>query len=147
MPVHFQPSQYHTVVPFVYVPGVDKIIEFTKKVFDAVELHRMQIPNGPIMHAEVKIGDSIIMFAEPMGDGKPVPSMLYVYVPDVDAAYQKALDAGATSVAKPTDQFYGDRSAGVVDASGIYWGIGTHIEDVKPEEIIRREEAMRNKKG
>ncbi len=95
-------------------------------------------PDGTIQHAEVKIGDSIVMLADAAGEWKPRPSMLYLYVNDVDETYRLALAAGATSLREPTTHFYGDRSGGVEDPVGNHWWIATHVEDVSPEEIQRR---------
>ncbi len=89
----------------------------------------------------MKIGDSIVMMAEPFGEWKSMPASLYLYTEDVDASYKRALEAGAASVSEPADQFYGDRSAGVKDPSGNYWGIATHVEDVSPEEMQKRMKA------
>jgi PhnB protein len=105
----------------------------------------MAHPDGTIMHAEVKIGDSIVMMGEARGDCKPMPGSLYVYVNDADATYRRALQAGATSMMEPGDQFYGDRTAGVKDPSGNQWTIATHREDVPPEELRRRAEALMKK--
>lgn len=133
------PEGYHSATPYLIVPGVAKVIDFLKQTFDAKESHeRMSRPDGAIMHAEVKIGDSPIMLGEPMGQFPPMPASIYVYVADTDACYQRALKAGATSLMEPADQFYGDRNAGVRDPAGNVWWIGTHIEDVAPEEIARR---------
>ena len=135
------PEGYHTVTPYLAVEGAAKIIEFTKQAFGAQERHRMAAPDGSIMHAEVKIGDSHVMLGEARGPVKAMPSMLYLYVPDVDAVYQRAIGAGAKSEQEPADQFYGDRTASVKDFAGNIWGIGKHIEDVDPEEMDRRAKA------
>ena len=135
------PEGYHTVTPYLVVPGVARLIEFLQQAFDAEERHRMARPDGTIMHAEVRIGDSIVMMGEATGEFQPIPAMIHLYVADVDAAYRRALAAGATSVREPTDQFYGDRTGGVKDASGNQWWIATHVEDVPPEEMKRRSEA------
>ena len=133
------PEGYHTATPYLIVPGVAKVIDFLKQTFDAKEIHeRMSRPDGTIMHAEVRIGDSPIMLGEPMGQFQPMPASVYLYVPDTDACYRRALKAGAASLMEPADQFYGDRNAGVKDPSGNSWWIATHIEDVAPEEIARR---------
>ena len=132
------PEGYHTATPYLIVPGVAKVIDFLKETFDAKETERMSRPDGAIMHAEVRIGDSPIMLGEPVGQFGPMPATVYVYVPDTDACYQRALKAGGISLMEPADQFYGDRKAGVRDPSGNVWWIGTHIEDVAPEEIARR---------
>lgn len=138
MAVRHVPEGYHTATPYLVVPGVAKVIDFLSQTFDAKETERMTRPDGAIMHAEVRIGDSPIMLGEPAGQFQPMPASIYVYVTDTDAAYQRALRAGATSLMEPADQFYGDRNAGVRDPAGNVWWIGTHIEDVAPEEIARR---------
>jgi uncharacterized glyoxalase superfamily protein PhnB len=93
------------------------------------------------MHAEVKIGDSMVMVGEATDQWKPMPATIALYVEDTDAWYKRAPQAGATSVREPSDQFYGDRSAGVKDSAGNQWWIHTHIEDVPPEELQKRAEA------
>jgi PhnB protein len=125
------------------VQGVAKLIEFLKQAFDAQEIHRPMLrPDGTIMHAEVRIGDSVVMMGEPMGERMPMPGSLYLYVHDTDAVYHRALQAGATSLMEPADQFYGDRTAGVQDLVGNHWWIAIHKEDVSPEELARRGEAF-----
>jgi len=114
-------------------------------VFDAEELERLAAPGGRIGHAEVRIGDSVVMIGDARGEHAPTQAMLYVYIDDVDATYQRALAAGATTVQPPTDQFYGDRSGGVKDAFGNMWWIATRIEDVAPEELKRRAQAAMEK--
>jgi len=139
------PDGYHSVTPYLVVPGVAKLIEFLKEVFQAKEIERFAAPDGTIMHAEVRIGDSVVMMGEPPRNGqpwqKPMPATVHVYVNDVDAAYQRAIQLGAISLREPADQFYGDRSGGVQDASGNQWWISTHIEDVSPEELRKRAQA------
>jgi uncharacterized glyoxalase superfamily protein PhnB len=145
MPVKPIPEGYHSVSPYLAVRGADRLLDFVKKAFGAQELHRMVRPDGTIWHAEVKIGDSIVMLAEPQGQWKPMPSALYLYVPDVDVAYHLALQAGATSIMEPADQFYGDRNGGVQDPTGNLWWISTHKEDVAPDELLRRAAAYQKK--
>jgi PhnB protein len=129
------PEGYHTVTPYLVVPGAPDVIEFLKQVFGAEEMFRMAGPDGRVMHAEVRVGDSIIMMGEvPEGEAAR-PAMIHLYLEDVDAAYARALAAGATAVAEPKDQFYGDRSGGVEDAAGNRWWIATHVRDVPPEEM------------
>jgi uncharacterized glyoxalase superfamily protein PhnB len=140
------PDGVHTVTPYLVVAGIPKLIDFLKQAFGAQEVGRMARPDGGIMHAEVQIGDSKVMMGTPMGEWKAKPCSLYLYVEDVDAVYQRAIQAGGTSVGEPKDQFYGDRSGGVIDPSGNYWGIGTHIEDVSHEEMAKRFAAMCAKK-
>jgi len=136
------PDGYHSITPFLIVPGAAKLLDFLQQAFEAQELHRMPRPDGTIMHAEVRIGDSLVMMGEPMGDGQPLFGSLYLYVHDVDAVYKRALQAGAISTSEPADQFYGDRSAGIKDPVGNQWWIATHKEDVPPEEIARRAKAF-----
>jgi PhnB protein len=136
------PEGYHTVTPYLVVQGVPRLIDFLKRAFDAREIMRMPRPDGTIMHAEVRLGDSAVMMGEAMGEFKPMPGSMYLYVDDTDATYQRALQAGATSTMEPADQFWGDRYAGVVDPVGNHWWIATHIEDVLPEELARRAEAF-----
>ena len=135
------PDGYHTVTPYLVVQDVAGLIDFLERAFDAEETERMQSPDGPIMHAEVRIGDSVVMMGEAGEDTPPMPAMLHLYLEDADAAYQRALDAGATSLREPEDQFYGDRTAGVKDDFGNQWWLATHIEDVTPEEMQRRADA------
>jgi uncharacterized glyoxalase superfamily protein PhnB len=142
------PEGYHAVTPYLVVQGVPKLLDFLKQAFGAHEIMRMPRPDGTIMHAEVRIGDSAVMMGEAMGDHKPRPSCLYLYVEDADATYRRALQAGATSTMEPADQFYGDRNAGVADPVGNEWWIATHIEDVPPDELARRAEAyMQQQQG
>lgn len=136
------PEGYHTVCPYIVISGVAKLIDFTKQVFDAKEIHISHRPDGSIMHAEIKIGDSIIMMGE--SPGKQFPAMLHLYVEDVDAVYRRALAAGARSIREPTDQPYGDRSSGVEDAFGNQWWISTHVEDVSSEEMEQRAKAAKS---
>jgi uncharacterized glyoxalase superfamily protein PhnB len=142
MAVKAIPEGYHSVTPYLIAQGSSKILDFVKETFDAQEIMRMPGPNGTIAHAEFKIGDSFLMISDGGEMFPPMPCSLYVYVEDVDATYNRALKAGATSVKEPANQFYGDRSASVKDFAGNIWGIGTHIEDVSPEEIERRVKAM-----
>lgn len=137
------PDGFHSVTPYLIVQGVAKLIDFLKQSFEAEEtMVRTTRPDGTIMHAEVRIGDSIIMMGEPMGEFQPMPGSIYLYVNDTDAVYKRALQAGATSMMEPADQFYGDRNAGVKGPSGNIWWIATHIEDVSPEELAKRAEAF-----
>lgn len=143
MAVKWIPDGYHSVTPYLVVEGVGKLLDFVKQAFDAKEVHPpMRRPDGSVMHAEMNVGGSIVMMGEPRGDLPPMPAALYVYVTDADAVYRRALQAGATSVMEPADQFYGDRSGGVKDPCGNLWWIATHKEDVSPEEMKRRAEKL-----
>ncbi len=141
------PSQYQRVIPYLIAKGASDLMEFLKIVFDAEETERMSMPDGTVAHGEIKIGESTIMVSEASEMYKENPTMLYIYVEDVDATYKKALDAGATSVKEPENQFYGDRSCMVKDASGNSWGIATHVEDVPPEEMEKRAAEAMSKSG
>jgi len=150
MSVDFKPAAYHTLTPYLIVKGAATAIDFYKSVFSATEVMRMPGPDGSIAHAELKIGDSMIMLGEEnptWGAHSPQtlggsPVGLCVYFPDVDARFASALAAGAT-VHKPVqDQFYGDRSGTITDPFGHNWTISTHIEDVSQEEMMKRMDAM-----
>jgi PhnB protein len=141
------PDGYHTVTPYLVVPRVAELIDFLKQAFGAEEMFRMPRPDGAIAHAEVRIGDSMVMMGEPMGQFQPMLAMIHLYVDDADTMYKRALEAGATSVREPTDQFYGDRTAGVKDPAGNQWWIATHKEDVAPDELARRAEAAMKQEG
>jgi len=133
------PEGFHTVTPYLVVDGAEKIINFMKEAFGAQPVFEpMMRPDGKVMHAEFKIGNSIVMIADSSERAQATSTMLYLYVPNVDAVYQMALKAGATSLMEPADQFYGDRSGGVKDPAGNHWHIGTHIEDVPPAELKKR---------
>ena len=138
MAVKYIPEDYHTVTPYLVVTGAAKLIDFLKQAFDAKEVVRMAAPGGPVVHAELRIGDSMVMMGEAGGPNPAMPAQLYVYVKDVDAIYKKALAAGGTSLREPANQFYGDRNCGVKDPCGNHWGIATHVEDVPPEEMKKR---------
>lgn len=138
------PDGFHTVTPYLVVPGVAKLIDFLKQAFDATEVFRHALPDGTVSHAELRIGDSRIMMGDSRGEHKPMPAMLYLYLHDVDTAYRRAIQAGATSVQEPANQFYGDRNCGVQDACGNQWWIATHVEDVPPEELKKRADAAKH---
>ena len=133
------PDGYHTVTPFLLVQGAEQLIDFLERAFNASETYRFSMPSGTIGHAEIRIGDSVIMLSEAMGEEyRPTTCGIHLYVEDCDGTYERALEAGAISVKKPADQPYGDRSAGVKDQFGNHWWIGTHMEDLSKEEIDRR---------
>jgi PhnB protein len=142
MSVKYKPDGLHTVTPYLVVRDVTGLIQFLEQAFDAKETERTQLPGGQIMHAQVTIGDSVVMMGEASEDNPTRTAMLHLYVEDADATYRQALAAGATSLREPQDEFYGDRGAGVSDAFGNQWWLATHIEDVSPEEMQRRMEHM-----
>lgn len=142
MAVNPIPSGYHTVTPYLTVNNARNEIDFLKRAFDAKTSEVLSPDSdGSIRHAELKIGDSMIMLGQARDQWKARPTALYLYVPDCDGWYRRAMQAGAKSLMEPADQFYGDRNAGVEDPEGNYWWIGTHIEDVAPGELQRRMEA------
>jgi PhnB protein len=142
MAVNRIPEGFHSVTPYLVVREVPKLLDFLKQAFNAQEIMRMPQPDGTIMHAEVRLGNSAVMMGEARGEHKPMPGSLYVYVDDMDATYKRALQAGATSQMEPANQFWGDRLASVIDPVGNHWSIATHIEDVPPEEMAKRAEAF-----
>lgn len=130
------PSGFRSVTPYLIVSGASKLIDFLEQAFDAKEIDRFEM-NNAIMHAVVQIGDSKIMISDSNQNIKPIPCFLYLYVNSVDETYQKALKAGATSTREPTDEFYGDRGAGILDFAGNHWYIATHKKDVSRDELKR----------
>ena len=133
------PEGFHTVTPYLIVPDVALLIDFLKQAFNAEAVFRSSLPDGSVSHAEIRIGSSMVMLGQSRGEWKPLPTMLYLYVEDVDAWYRRAVNAGASSVKEPTNEFYGDRVAGVQDPAGNQWWMATHVEDVSPEEMARRQ--------
>lgn len=132
------PPGYHTVTPFVIVKGAAQFIDFMKEAFRAVEMTRMTDEKGAIGHAEVRIGDSVVMLFDAKEGWPETPAFLRLYIEDVDAVYERALKAGGTSVTKPTNMPWGDRGCRVGDPFGNLWWIMSHIEDVTPEEEEKR---------
>lgn len=137
------PDGYHTITPMLVVEGVPRLLEFLKDGLEATELEKFEGEDGSIMHAEMKIGGSIVMIGEANEGFPAMPTALYLYVPDADTTYRAAMNAGGQSVMEPADQFWGDRAACVADPSGNKWWIATHIEDVDSEELARRVRAAK----
>ena len=140
------PDGYRTITPYLCIKGAAAALDFYKKAFGAVENVRMPGPGGSVMHAEVKIGDSMLMLSDefpdwgqlgPVSRGGSTCTMM-LYVPDCDATFKRAVDAGAQGTQAPKDEFWGDRFAKVTDPFGHQWGILTHVEDVTPEEMKKR---------
>jgi PhnB protein len=144
------PEEYHTVTPYLIVEDASAAIDFYGRALGAKERVRMPTPDGGVMHAEIEIGDSRVMLSEMSPDELKHPKAagtttvgLLVYTEDVDATHKQAVEAGATSMQEPEDQFWGDRFARIVDPFGHSWQLATHVEDVEPEEMERRmREAM-----
>ena len=134
------PDNFPRVSPYLLVKECAETIEFLKFVFGAEEREKMTLPDGTINHAEVAIGNSVIMMGKATEDHKPQNAMLYIYVEDTDAMYKRAIEKGAVSIMEPANQFYGDRTAAVKDSNGVSWWIASHVEDVSPEEMKRRNE-------
>ena len=126
----FIPEGFRSVTPSFHPRGAAQMIDFLKAAFGADELARYAAPDGSIVHAQVRIGDSMLEMGEAHGSYQPMPSAMYLYVADVDTTYKRALEAGATSLQPPADQPYGDRNANVRDPFGTTWYIATHIKDV-----------------
>lgn len=144
------PQNYHRVTPYLVVDGAAEAIDYYTRVFGAAEMMRMPAPGNRIGHAELKIGDSVVMLADAnqeMGHKSPKtlggsPISLLLYVEDADATAKKAVENGGKLVRPVENQFYGDRMGGVEDPFGHQWYVATHVEDVSPEEMKRRMEAM-----
>jgi PhnB protein len=144
------PEGFHTATPTLIVRNAAEAIEFYKSVFDAEERMRMPSPDGKIMHAELKIGDSIIFLSDefPNMGGKSPQTLgghsggVYLYVPDVDDVFHRALAAGGKASTPVTDMFWGDRHGNFTDPFGHSWGVSTHVEDVSEEEMGKRAEAF-----
>ena len=142
------PDGYHAVTPYLIVEGAARALDFYKDVFGAAEQMRMAGPAGRVAHAEIRIGDSVVMLADevpdmgyrgPKGYGGSAVSLM-VYVDDVDATFQRALAAGAIERRAVQNQFYGDRSGTLEDPFGHIWTVSTHVEDLTPDEMIERAE-------
>lgn len=149
-PVTYIPAGYHTVTPYLYIDGAAEAIEFYKKALGAIETVRMPGANGKIGHAEIRIGDSMIMLADESEQMKAyspkhyggVSSSFMVYVEDVDAVFHRAVEAGAAVRRPLADQFYGDRTGGIEDPFGHQWYLATHLRDVSHEEMKQAMEQM-----
>jgi len=143
------PEGYNTVSPYLAVEDAAGAIDYYKKAFGAKERMRMEAPGGKIGHAELEIGDSIVMLSDPFPQASTRPPSelggtsagVFLYVEDVDSLVQKAVDAGGKVTMEVTDQFWGDRFGTVTDPFGHVWSIATHVEDVPPEEMAERAKA------
>ena len=150
MPVKAIPDGYYSLTPYLVCNGAAKAIEFYAKAFGAQEVVRMPGPHGSIAHAEVKIGNSMLMLADEdkeRGHLSPEsiggsPCSIMFYADDVDAVFKRAVDAGAKAEMPPADMFWGDRMGNIVDPFGHKWAIATHKEDVAPEEMSKRMAAL-----
>ena len=146
MPVKPIPEGYQSVIPALSIQGAAEAIEFYKRAFGATERLRMPGPNNSIAHAELQIGDSVVMVSDPFPQASTKPPTelggttisLFCYVEDVDTIFQQAIDAGATTTMEIQDQFWGDRFGSLLDPYGHAWGLATHVEDIPPEEMAER---------
>jgi PhnB protein len=146
------PDNYRRVTPCLVVQGAAKAVEFYAEVFGASERMRFPGPDGTVAHAEIQIGDAVVIVededpqrgtkAPPAGGLSGTPVFQFIYVEDVDAVVARAVELGATMQRAPEDQFYGDRDGFIVDPFGHGWTIATHVEDVSPKEMMRRMAAM-----
>ena len=148
--VHAIPEGHRTVTPYLAIRGAAKALEFYTRAFGATEVSRLMMPDGRVGHAEIRLGDSRIMLSDEFpeyGARSPAtlggsPVTIHLYVEDVDTVFQQALAAGAVERQPVMDQFYGDRSGQLQDPFGHLWWVATHKEDVPPEELRRRLEAL-----
>ncbi|MEA2277312.1 MAG: PhnB protein [Solirubrobacteraceae bacterium] len=149
------PEGYHTVTPFLAVDDASAAIEFYERAFGARERARIPMPDGKVAHAELELGDSVIMLADPFPQAATRPPKelggttvgVFLYVEDVDGFVQRAVDAGATVTMAPEDMFWGDRFGQLTDPFGHQWQVATHIEDVPPEEMATRAKAAMSSMG
>ena len=123
-----KPPGYSSVSPYLIVDGAERTIEFLRAVLGATEIRRFPDPSGKIVHAEVRIDDTVVMIADGNEGWPPIPSHVHVYVKDVDAVYKRALEAGAVSVQEPVKKDDADKRGGVKDAGGTTWWIATKVE-------------------
>jgi PhnB protein len=134
-PVH---DGFHTVTPYLFAAEAPRLIEFISKAFQGQVTYRKERPDGTIMHAEMRIGDSMLMLADGTSEFRPMPTSIYLYVPDCNTVYRRALDAGGISVFEVATLPSGERYGGVKDPCGNIWWIATHVEDLSPEEQDKR---------
>jgi len=129
---------FHTITPYLFVRDTPRLIEFLLAAFGGELNSRMSRPDGSVMHAEMRIGDSMLMMGEGAGDFGPMPTSIYLYVPDCDAVFRNAVAAGGTSISEPRDMPSGERYGGIKDPCGNIWWVATHVADFSPEEQEKR---------
>jgi PhnB protein len=138
MPVSPVPSGYHTVTPYLIVPGATALFAYLAEAFGVDEVRRTAAPGGGVLNIEARIGDSMVMLVEARSAHDARPASLYLYVPDVDVVHARAVAAGGVSLMEPEDMFYGERSAGVADPAGNHWWISARTEDLSSDELAAR---------
>ena len=146
MSVQAVPEGYHSLIPYLAVDDAAEAIDYYKQAFGAKERARMDGPDGKVGHAELEIGDSVVMLADPFPHASTTPpseagtatAAIVMYIDDVDAVVKRAVDAGATIAEEIEDKFWGDRFGTIRDPFGHVWSIGTHVEDVPPQEMAER---------
>lgn len=138
MAVKAIPDGYHTVTPYLTVSDLPRLVQFIIDAFGGTPSEMVPDAQGQVRHAEVRIGDSVVMIGQEREQWKARPGALYLYVENTEETYRKAMAAGGKSLMEPAKQFYGDINAGVEDPMKNWWWIATHVEDVSPEELERR---------
>jgi uncharacterized glyoxalase superfamily protein PhnB len=128
MAASYKPNGYTSVAPYLIVNGAGRTIDFLQRVFDAAEVQRMLRPDGSVMHAEVRIDDTVLMLSDAGSNWPAIASNVHIYVPDVDATYRRAIELGALSLQEPTKKDDQDKRGGVKDAGGTNWWIATKVE-------------------
>jgi PhnB protein len=148
------PAGYHTVTAYLTVPDGDRALDLYAKAFGARVKVRMAKPDGKLMHAEIRIGDSVVMLSDESPGGTKSPTSLggtsaslFLYVPNVDASFKRTVGAGCRGTMPPTDMFWGDRFGQLVDPFGHHWSLATHKEDVRPAEMKKRAAAAMAQTG
>jgi uncharacterized glyoxalase superfamily protein PhnB len=134
---------FHSITPYLFSRDTARLIEFLSAAFGGELISRKDRPDGAVMHAEMRIGNSMLMMGDATGDYGPMPTSFYLYVPDCDAVYRQALAAGGVSLSEVRDMPSGERYGGVKDPCGNIWWVATHVEDLTPEEQERRWKAFK----
>jgi len=138
MPINPIPEGFHAITPYLFAQGAARLIDFISAAFEGELIFQQKRPEGAVMHATMRIGDSMLMLADPTPEFEAMPTSIYLYVADCDAVYQRALNSGAVSVFPMMTLPFGERYGGIKDPSGNIWWVATHVEDVPPDEQERR---------
>lgn len=132
------PEGFHTVTPYLIVDDADELIRFLQAAFDAKLESCTRLPDGKILNCQLQVGTSKVMASSAREGMEAMPCMLYLYFDEIDTIFDKAVEAGAEVIMKPSDQFYGDRSGGLRDSNGIQWWLGTRLEELSEDEVLQR---------